>query len=272
MRTMPLYAALLTYVALLFPDPSYAQPRLYMDGLSDRTSYENWIASLSAQERAGAEYWAGQRSLSRPGSCGDATQARNNPWVSTCVEAQRRLGPTDARRQSEPEYRAGWNSYSSSQATSSSPPRFSQQDEDAALNCDARSFPSGAYSYVSQAMQICERRKEAAREAISQRKKQRERNDREAAQLAAERSSDNICAKPDIARTILSEMGSFNSFKNRNIGFIDIERLITLTFNAETFEMACHGIFISDTGLRLAGTFKTRKNIAGDSITSWKLD
>jgi hypothetical protein len=42
---------------------------MYDRGLADRTAYENWIAGTSGNVRAGAEYWAGQRSLAQPGAC-----------------------------------------------------------------------------------------------------------------------------------------------------------------------------------------------------------
>jgi hypothetical protein len=57
-------------------------------------------------KRAGAEYWAGQRSLPNPGNC-DGTP----DFVKGCREAQARLAGTDLLRKSQPAYRQGWNSY-----------------------------------------------------------------------------------------------------------------------------------------------------------------
>lgn len=105
-----------TFLALatsvLVVNPLHAQPLAYSDGLADRTAYENWFATLGPPERAGAEYWASQRSLRNPGPCTRATQEDSDQRMeAACREAQRRLSPTDARRRSEPEYRRGWNAF-----------------------------------------------------------------------------------------------------------------------------------------------------------------
>jgi hypothetical protein len=39
-------------------------------GLANRRAYEEWFASLTGDFKRGAEYWAGQRSLTKPGSAG----------------------------------------------------------------------------------------------------------------------------------------------------------------------------------------------------------
>ena len=38
-------------------------------GLADRRAIEEWFASLKGDFKKGASYWAGQRSLPKPGSC-----------------------------------------------------------------------------------------------------------------------------------------------------------------------------------------------------------
>lgn len=79
----------------------------FQQGQSDRAAWEQWFASLSDSQKAGAEYWAGQRSLPRPGTCESSDAA----FTAGCTEARRRLSPSDARRRNDPEYRRGWNSY-----------------------------------------------------------------------------------------------------------------------------------------------------------------
>ena len=100
-----------------------AQTSAYSDGLADRTAFENWIASLGPGEKTGADYWAAQRSLRNPGPC--IRSDGNSAWVAGCREAQRRLGQSDARRLSEPEYRLGWNAFQETpqSVTVASPPQ-----------------------------------------------------------------------------------------------------------------------------------------------------
>ena len=85
---------------------SHTQASAFRDGAADRKAWEIWFEGLVGEEGDGALYWASQRSLPSPGSCAllDATKAVG------CREAQTRLSPSDARRKTEPEYRAGWNS------------------------------------------------------------------------------------------------------------------------------------------------------------------
>jgi hypothetical protein len=89
------------------PDPGTA----FQHGLADREQWETWFKSLLGEYQAGAEYWSGQRSLPKPGSCfGPAGQSLGD-WTKGCIAARQRLAPTDIRRKSEPDYRRGWNSY-----------------------------------------------------------------------------------------------------------------------------------------------------------------
>ena len=61
-----------------------------MNGYADRRAYEAWVEALpEGQYKEGAYYWA-----------------------SGCLAAKSRLDPTDRRRSSEPDYKAGWNSAS----------------------------------------------------------------------------------------------------------------------------------------------------------------
>lgn len=79
----------------------------FVAGLADRTAWEIWLQGLSAPGRAGAEFWATQRSLPRPAACSSTDAV----FQDACETAQRRLSPTDARRRAEPDYRQGWNSF-----------------------------------------------------------------------------------------------------------------------------------------------------------------
>jgi len=103
-------AVLLAPNLALGQTPSEATSPAFTQGLADRQACETWFAGLSGQYKAGAEFWAGQRSLPNPAGCYAAGGRDLGAWSEGCVAAQRLLGPSDARRKSEPEYRLGWNS------------------------------------------------------------------------------------------------------------------------------------------------------------------
>ena len=92
----------------------YAQgqtlPHGFQDGASDRQAWEGWFNSLTGDTRAGAEYWAGQRSQRNPGPCERADALRSDDAITGCVTARQRLSVPDIRRKAEPDYRQGWNS------------------------------------------------------------------------------------------------------------------------------------------------------------------
>lgn len=88
-------------------EQTQGEPQAFVDGLTDRTGWETWINGLSPNARAGAEFWASQRSLPRPAPC-PTTDAN---YEAACVAALQRLAPTDLRRRAEPEYRRGWNAF-----------------------------------------------------------------------------------------------------------------------------------------------------------------
>jgi hypothetical protein len=95
------------------PAPEAQKPETsgaFQQGLADRRMWEQWFASLTGEYLDGAFYWSGQRSLPSPGSCYSQGYTRQI-FVDGCLAAKQRLDPTDKRRNSEPGYKAGWNSY-----------------------------------------------------------------------------------------------------------------------------------------------------------------
>lgn len=105
------------------PAPEAQKPETsaaFQQGLADRRMWEQWFASLTGGYRDGAYYWSGQRSLPRPDACFGA--GRGQDFVNGCTAAKVRLDPTDLRRTSEPEYRAGWNIYTEPTTSPPSPP------------------------------------------------------------------------------------------------------------------------------------------------------
>ena len=79
------------------------------EGRTDRAAFESWYAGLSSIQRPGAEFWIGERSKPKPGSCFGVNQAAQPEFVAGCQEAQRQLALPDIRRKTEPSYRLGWN-------------------------------------------------------------------------------------------------------------------------------------------------------------------
>ena len=87
------------------PQPSAA----FQQGQLARQAWETWFGSLTGERRAGADYWAGQRSLPHPGSCSAAPPSTGADWTAGCYAAQGKLADADVRRKTEPAYRLGWN-------------------------------------------------------------------------------------------------------------------------------------------------------------------
>jgi hypothetical protein len=78
----------------------------YQQGRADRLAWEDWVAKTEGDYRTGALIWADGRSNRLPPVCavpgGKATDG--------CLAAKATLDPLDTRRNSESEYRGGWNS------------------------------------------------------------------------------------------------------------------------------------------------------------------
>jgi len=90
--------------------PTESQPSAtYRQGQADREGWETWFGSLTGNYRAGAEHWASQRSLAKPGSCNVAPSSSDAEWTAGCIAAQQRLAASDVRRKTQRDYRLGWN-------------------------------------------------------------------------------------------------------------------------------------------------------------------
>jgi hypothetical protein len=76
-------------------------------GQQDRGSWEQWFNNLQGDYKTGAFFWASQRSLPKPGSCSQM----NSDFYAGCTAAKTRLASTDVLRKSEPDYKAGWNTW-----------------------------------------------------------------------------------------------------------------------------------------------------------------
>jgi hypothetical protein len=84
----------------------------YDEGLKDRANWERWFAGLSGPFHTGAFWWSGQRSLDQPGACNGPASLGDLEFAAGCEAAKARLTPADIKRNTNPDYRRGWNSYS----------------------------------------------------------------------------------------------------------------------------------------------------------------
>jgi hypothetical protein len=123
--------------------------------------------------------------------------------------------------------------------------------------------------------QAKEQREQAERLAEEKRRERDElvqRHNAYALLISAETSPENHCKVPDIARALLDQWSSFEAVKEANLSAIDIEHLTTTAFDPVNGSMSCHGIFVTNRGIKFAGTMQVRKNVAGDPITTWTAD
>jgi DNA-binding helix-hairpin-helix protein with protein kinase domain len=111
-------------------------------GLADRTELQQWVAGLSGEFGRGAGWWAGHRSLPKPGGCNGPT-ARTQQFVLGCETAKERLTPIDIKRKSDSEYRRGWNSFTGTTTPAPAPdsqaPTFDRGVVDAPSETDGGS-------------------------------------------------------------------------------------------------------------------------------------
>jgi hypothetical protein len=86
--------------------PSSTSPS-FDQGRTDRIAWEDWFNALPAGPyQEGAFWWSEHRSDRPQATCPNL----GTDWHNGCLAAQGRLTPTDRRRLSDNEYRAGWNS------------------------------------------------------------------------------------------------------------------------------------------------------------------
>jgi hypothetical protein len=104
MKTFVSAFALATALAVF--QPVYAG-QMFDQSLRDRTASEQWFNDLQGDYKIGAFFWAGQRSRPHLGSC----RQMNDDFYRGCTDAKVKLAASDALRGTEPEYKAGWNSY-----------------------------------------------------------------------------------------------------------------------------------------------------------------
>lgn len=123
------------------PAPSLHGPA-FDAGLADRRAYEEWFASLTGDFKKGLEYWAGQRSLTKPGSCYLPDGSSAGEFTQGCLAGQQRLAGSDSRRKTEPDYRQGWNSYT----PAATPPTTTEAPREAQSPSQGKSYSFADFS------------------------------------------------------------------------------------------------------------------------------
>lgn len=290
-------------LALFYPVAASAQNEApYSAGVADRSTYENWFAGLSGGYKTGVDFWVYHRSLPGQDTCFANGMSRRSDWMYGCLAAQQRMSPWDVRRNSEPDYRLGWNSIQSpnvqaavrarqaAMANSSSNTSSSGYNSALAGDVGARcaqevsfaykrgqvSSPAVAYQiqegcmerYRQQAIQVAQQTREAQLRATAAQEATRRQNE----QIAAEQSPDNNCRKPSFAKGLMDSFSGFDFYKNMGVKAMDIEHLTTVAWNTETMAVTCHGTFILSSGNNISGTIEMRPNIAGEMIVQWHAD
>jgi ATP-dependent protease ClpP protease subunit len=101
-----------TPVASAAPVLPNALTEAYQDGRNARIAYEQWFSGLpDGAYKDGATFWAANRSVKPTPPCTTLLAApQGHGQVAGCLMAQAKLAPSDVRRLSEPDFKAGWNS------------------------------------------------------------------------------------------------------------------------------------------------------------------
>lgn len=84
----------------------------YRQGTADWRALQAWFATQTGDRRAGADYWAGNRSKQDHKSCEAAVDdfsGDKTAFLNGCQGAKQKLDPMDIRRRTETDYRAGFN-------------------------------------------------------------------------------------------------------------------------------------------------------------------
>jgi tetratricopeptide (TPR) repeat protein len=99
-----------------YPSPALADASVssgYELGMEDWDRLRDWFGSQTGDRRAGADYWATNRSSGGQRSCSEAAQSYTlgdrSAFAAGCADAKSRLDPIDAKRLNDPSYRAGFN-------------------------------------------------------------------------------------------------------------------------------------------------------------------
>jgi multidrug efflux pump subunit AcrA (membrane-fusion protein) len=105
-----------------------------------------------------------------------------------------------------------------------------------------------------------------------QRRVAEEKRQRAMALMQAENAPDNHCRDPQLAKAVIDGWNGLDAMKASDTRTIDIEHVTTVAFRPETMSFACHGVFVTSKGWKIAGTVTVKKNIANESMFVWERD
>jgi hypothetical protein len=170
------------------------------------------------------------------------------------------VAPSDQQRAAcLAERKAQWDAYNAQQ-------RAQQQAR------DAEAAAQEAAQREAQARERRERAEQLAAEKRREREELIQRRDAYTKLISAEFSPDNHCKTPDTARLLLEQWSDFYGMKQEDLTAVDIEHLTTTEFDPADLTMTCHGIFVTNRGIKLAGSLQIKKNVAGDPLFTWTAD
>jgi hypothetical protein len=99
---------------------AHADQSMFDQGWQDRGQWEQWFNSLRAGDyKTGAFFWASQRSLPNPQTC----KQMNDDFYAGCTQAKVKLSASDTLRKTEPDYKAGWNTWTADATAPTPAPR-----------------------------------------------------------------------------------------------------------------------------------------------------
>ena len=90
--------------------------------------------------------------------------------------------------------------------------------------------------------------------------------------IRAESAPGNVCRQPKLARGVMQGWNGVATFKDTGVSVIDIEHVTTVFFHPADQSIACHGVFVTNRGWKIAGTATVKRNVAGDPMFVWTRD
>ena len=99
-----------------------------------------------------------------------------------------------------------------------------------------------------------------------------ETRSRSIALIRAENAPGNLCRGPKLARLVMQGWNALDTFKELGVSVIDIEHVSTVYFRPDDENFACHGVFVTNRGWKVAGTATMKHNVAGDPMFVWNRD
>jgi hypothetical protein len=95
---------------------------------------------------------------------------------------------------------------------------------------------------------------------------------RSIALIRAENAPGNLCRGPKLARLVMQGWNALDTFKELGVEVIDIEHVSTVYAHPDDESFACHGVFVTNRGWKVAGTATMKRNVAGDPMFVWNRD